>query len=232
MNETFLIYVFKDKSFDDVDLPPLPSEFMPSSLFERVELQKGMVTSTVRKPFGEIDLNKLKERKKRQISGTEDTFRAIERVIGEEIMEPFPEPTELGETMLHPMPVELFEMTGIVEHPEFPLEIPPVEEVPPVVLEPVAVVEEMAERPVEKIVPLEIKRQAKKLKIVLKRKIIIDEVKEISDKEMSKRSKHVSNVQPSDFQRVTVINKLPFVDLFTTNNREMRQRMFDKFILN
>ena len=198
---------------------------MPSSLFERVELQKGMVTSTVRKPLGEIDLNKLKERKKRQISGTEDTFRAIERVTEEEIMEPFPEPAELGETMLHPMPGELFEMTGIVEH----LEFPPVE-VPPVVLEPI-VVEEMAERPVVKIVPLEIKkllkRPSKKLKIVLKRKLIIDEAKEISDKEMSKRSKHVSNVEPSDFQRVTVINKLPLVDLLNKNNREMRQRMFE-----
>jgi hypothetical protein len=128
--------------------------------------------------------------------------------------------------MLHPMPVELFEMTGIVEHPEFPHEIPPVE-IPPVVLEPVAVVEEIVERPVEKRVPIEIERPYKKLKIVLKRKIIIDEVKEISDKEMSKRSKHVSNVQPSDFQRVTVINKLPFVDLFTKTNREMRQRMFE-----
>ena len=42
----------------DIELPPLPTEFMPSSLFKESEVEKlgGMVTSTVRKPTDRVNL--------------------------------------------------------------------------------------------------------------------------------------------------------------------------------
>ena len=238
----------------DVDLPPLPSEFMPSSMFGKDESTTGMLTSTVRKPtdtrvskflyfnlifncfppiktpLGEIDLNRQKEKgKKRPLSGVEDTFQAIQRIAEETEMEQQyehgAELSHLGETMLQPIGGrELFDITGIIEHPPA---VTTAEQPEVTILAP-EITEVQAEKRKEASVLM---RPAKKVKLALKKKLIIDEIKEIPDKEMERRLKHRLVVQPSDIERVTIFNKLPFVDLFHTNNRDMRRRKFLKVIL-
>ena len=175
--------------------------------------------------LGEIDLNRQKVTKKPP-GFTETTFQAIQRAAGEETekRDELFEPTGLGETILHPGR-ELFEITGIQEN------VPVMEEQIPIPLSPppipeeehVAVTEKIADKVTE--ISLTLKKAAKKLKVVPKRKLIIDEVKEIPDSVMQKRIKQTSELQPSDIERVTVYNKLPVTDLFRTNNRDMRKRI-------
>lgn len=175
----------------------------------------------------------MKERKKRPLSTAEDTFQAIEHIAEEipEIAEPFIEPIELG-VERERIERGLFEITGIE-----PV-IEPVPEVPTIEIEaPITIAGEMAPpsplvpptptKPAAKVteITLEYRRPTKKLKVVPKRRgLIIDQEKEIPDKEMTKRNKIESIVAHSDIKRVTVFNKLPFLNLFAVNNRTMRQR--------
>lgn len=71
-----LINPIPDNLFDDIDLPPMPSEYIPLSLFGRTDVDKqtSIVTSTVRKPLnreylGEIDMNRQKSKKSGKYSG-------------------------------------------------------------------------------------------------------------------------------------------------------------------
>lgn len=174
---------------------------------------------------------------KKSITQPETTFQAIENIAAhmtdnfDANVEIAVDPTELGATLHHP-PRNLFDITGIQEHqPQIEETLKNLEE-PAVVPEAEAVVprevpltteetNKRKEKPTA--ISLALKKSTKKLRVVLKRKLIIDEVKEIPDAIISKRIKHSSEIQQSDIDRVTILNKLPTCDLLRTNNRDMRK---------
>ena len=172
-------------------------------------------------------MNRQKSKKSENVPET--TFDAIQRAAADpmdqfQMGDQFGEPTVFGET-IHRPGGELFEITGIHENPPQIDEIPlQVEEIPPQVEEVqqnVTVVQQ--ERELRRETDSARKRTTKKVKIVSKLRLIIDEVKLIPEAEFSKRIKN-TKIQQSDIERVTVLNKLPKIDLFRINNRDMRKR--------
>jgi hypothetical protein len=169
-------------------------------------------------------MNRQKSKKVESI--VETTFDVIQRAAGEpndqiEMNDDhYGEPTVFGET-IHRQGGELFDITGI--QPQINETYAQIADIPAPLPPPLnAPVKEFDEgRTISKENVQ--KKATKKVKIVSKRKLVIDEIKLIPEAEMIKRMKN-TKIQSSDIEKVTVHNKLPKIDLFRINNRDMRKR--------